>query len=519
MKSPQPAVVENASSLAVADLPVGTLSWLRSVILEKIAGGSYLASFFPYRREGGVNLLAVLMNVSEGGLTLAAAPVEDAFPSLAGECPEAQLFEREIAENWGIIPRGHPWLKPVRFLKPEGGKMDPRLPEWFDGRRECGVMDYFRVEGEEVHEVAVGPVHAGVIEPGHFRFQCHGEEVMHLEISLGYQHRGIENALLGGPDRLTLPRLETAAGDTTVGHALAYALVVEAMTGLTPSEEAERVRAIGLELERIANHTGDLGALSGDVGFLPTASFCGRLRGDILNLTAMLCGNRFGRGLVLPGGVGYGIDPAMAGSMSERLAIAHRDIKGAVDLLLRKPSVLARFEDTGIVSRRTANHLGLVGPAARASGLAMDVRADAPTGIYREATLSLQVGDNGDVMDRACQRALEIDVSVEYILRLLRGNCDAKRPEARLDLGGGAARGGGVKLPPGRLAVALTEGWRGQICHAAVTDAAGRFAAYKVVDPSFYNWMGLAMALRGQQISDFPLCNKSFNLSYCGFDL
>ncbi len=517
MSQPQPVLLDNAAQIAIDQLPEGPFSWLRSVILEKIAGGAFLAAFFPFQGEGGLRLLAVLMNPAEGGMTLGAAPVEDSFPSLANECPETQLFEREIAENWGLIPRGHPWLKPVRFLKPEGSKIDPRLPEWFDGRRECGVMEYFRVEGEEVHEVAVGPVHAGVIEPGHFRFQCHGEEVMHLEISLGYQHRGIEAALIGGPDKLTRPRLETAAGDTTVGHALAYALNFEALAGLTVSPEAERVRAIALELERIANHTGDLGALSGDVGFLPTASFCGRLRGDILNLTALLCGNRFGRGLVLPGGVGYGIDAEMAGIMAERLAAAARDIKGAADLLLHKPSVWARFEDTGMVSRRTANHLGLVGPAARASGLALDVRVDAPTGAYRDEPVPVPTGENGDVMDRARQRALEIEASVAFIQKLLREPCDAVRPEKTLTFAKG--KGGGSPLQPFRVAVALTEGWRGQICHVAITDGEGRFAGYKVVDPSFHNWLGLAMALRGQQISDFPLCNKSFNLSYCGFDL
>lgn len=267
------------------------------------------------------------------------------------------------------------------------------------------------------------------------------------------------------------------------------------------------MRAIGLELERVANHVGDLGALAGDVGFLPTASYCGRLRGDILNLTALICGNRFGRGLVRPGGAGHGIDAAMADAVRARLNEAMRDIGGAVKLLFEKPSVLARFEGTGAVDRSTADRLNMVGPAARASGLEVDVRRDQPFGAYAEEPIPLRVGDRGDVLCRARQRWLEVGDSAAFILKLLEKDCDPE-PAAGADA-----------LLPGMLAVALVEGWRGQVCHAAVTDADGRFGVYKAVDPSFHNWTGLAMALRDQDISDFPLCNKSFNLSYCGHDL
>jgi Ni,Fe-hydrogenase III large subunit len=370
-----------------------------------------------------------------------------------------------------------------------------------------GDAQFFRVEGEEVHEVAVGPVHAGVIEPGHFRFQCHGETVLHLEISLGYQHRGVERALLGGPDVRSIHYAETLAGDTTVGHATAYCEAMEALAGREAPPRAQAIRAIALELERAACHVGDLGALAGDVGFLPTASWCGRIRGDILNMTALICGSRFGRGLVRPGGVVCDVDHEMAGELRTRLRSCARDAAGACALLWRSPSVVARFEGTGTLSERTALEIGLAGPAARACGIDRDVRRDLPSGIWRFSQVAVSTWRTGDVFARAYVRWLEAQRSFAFI-------------EDQLEaLPAGDLR---VPLPPlmrGAVAVSMVEGWRGGICHVVLTDRRGRFARYKVVDPSFRNWFGLSLAMRGQPVSDFPLCNKSFNLSYSGHDL
>ena len=495
------AILGNAESIPMRDLPLLPEPAFRRTVIEEIDRGGRIASFFGVRRlDSRVRVLAVLAQDDQGEVAVCAADLGESYEALTPDCPEAHWFERELAEQWGVVPRGHPWLKPIRFLPGARPAGEPDLV--------CGVMDYFRVEGTEIHEVAVGPVHAGVIEPGHFRFQCHGEEVLHLEISLGYQHRGVERALVGGPDRRAIHLIETLAGDTTVGHAHAYAQAIEALGRIDAPPRGQAIRGIALELERIANHVGDLGALAGDVGFLPTASYCGRIRGDVLNLTALLCGNRFGRGLVRPGGVAFDLEESLVAALAERLEAAAKDTAVADALLWETPSVMARFEGTGAVPREICEEIGLVGPAARASGADRDVRTNHPFGIYRFAHIPSCTWNTGDVFGRAHVRSIEIQRSFAFIREQL-----ASLPRGDLSLSSASALG------PDRLAVSLVEGWRGEICHVVITDDDGRFVRYKVVDPSFHHWFGLAWALRGEQISDFPLCNKSFNLSYCGHDL
>lgn len=479
-----------AAGTSVARRLLPDLAWadFAAALLDGVAEGMRVVAYFGVAEPAAVRLHLVLAHDAASELavttTTIAAP---SFPSLALRCPQVHLFEREIAEEFRLQAQGHPWPRPVRALQ--------------------AAADFYRVEGEEVHEVGVGPVHAGVIEPGHFRFQCHGEDVFHLEISLGYQHRGVERALAGGPDRRSIHYAETLAGDTTVGHGTAYCEVLEALAERHPPARGAALRSIALELERLANHVGDLGALANDVAFLPTASYCGRIRGDFLNLTAEICGSRFGRGLVRPGGTVFDLDPALAQRIRGKLERAFADCRSAVELLWETPSVMERFERTGVVPRAVARDLGLKGPAARASGLDRDARRDHPSGAYRFHPIEPVRVDSGDVFARAQVRWLEIQRSVEFV-------------RARLaDLPEGPVRTDVAPPAPLRFAAALVEGWRGEVCHVALTDEAGRFARYKVVDPSFHNWSALAYALRGQAISDFPLCNKSFNLSYCGHDL
>jgi Ni,Fe-hydrogenase III large subunit len=496
----------NGEAVAARDVPVLPVQRFRSVVLEALAGGGRLTALFGRPAAGQILLTAALADDPEGKLGLVSTLVDGAYPALSSEAPSAQAFERELAEQYGVRPEGHPWLKPLRFEPPRRavrdafGRAHPEaiLP---------GEYPFFAVEGEEVHEVAVGPVHAGIIEPGHFRFQCHGEHVFHLEIVLGYQHRGVEPLLEGGPDRRSLALVESIAGDTSVGHALAYCKALEALAGRPAPARAMALRGVALELERMANHVGDLGALANDVGFLPTASYCGALRADFLNASAELCGSRFGRSTTIPGGVRVDLGKEAAASLAARVRKSWRAARRAAELFFESPSVRARLEGTGVVSAETARALGLVGPAARASGVDRDVRRDHAVGIYRFVHVPVVTAATGDVFARAWLRLLEAERSAEFVASQLEN-----LPE-------GEGRGAAGPLAPDSLVVSMVEGWRGELTHVAVTDERGRFARYKVKDPSFHNWMGLAMALRDGQISDFPLCNKSFNLSYAGHDL
>jgi len=486
------AMSPSGESAGIHDIPVVDLPRFRGELADGIRGGDWLASLSVVPFDGESRLLAVMIEPRTGKIRLLMALPGRAYPTLSPEVPQAHRFEREIFEKDGIVPEGHQWLKPLRFNRP--------------GDRP-GVTNFFSVGGGEVHEVAVGPVHAGVIEPGHFRFQCHGERVMHLEIALGYQHRGVEKSLVGGPGIRTVSVMETLAGDTSIGHALAYAQAMESLSGVQAPPRAQALRAVALELERMANHTGDLGALSGDVAFLPTASYCGRLRGDFLNLTALICGSRFGRGLVRPGGVAFDVDGERSGLILARLHDAVHDFGEATRLLWDASSVAARFERIGMVDKKAALDIGLVGPAARASGVPRDVRFECPAGWYREVPLLPAIEQAGDVMARARIRWQEVHQSAVFVRQALGSLPD------------GGIMSGATQLRPDSVAVSLVEGWRGAICHVAVTGPDGKFSSYKVVDPSFHNWSGLAWAMRDMQISDFPLCNKSFNLSYCGHDL
>jgi Ni,Fe-hydrogenase III large subunit len=495
--------LRNRRAVPLGAVPVEPVDRFRESVAAAVADGARVVSLFGMPDgDDQTRLVAILADDVGGELGVTSARVGERYPALTPLCPQAQTFEREIAEQCGVTPEGHPWLKPLRRHPPD------HLPL---GRRAAPVdreaYPFFRMGGEEVHEVAVGPVHAGIIEPGHFRFQAHGERVLFLEVMLGYQHRGVERLLEGGDREPGALIAESIAGDCVIGHAGAYSGAIEALARSRKTPRGQTVRGLALELERLANHIGDLGAIAGDVAFQPAAAYLGRMRGDCLNLLMTLSGNRYGRGLVRPGGAAFDITPEMAGEMRDRLQRLQAELAPVLRLLFGSASVQARLEGVGVVPRPACVEYGFVGPVARACEQARDVRHDHPWGIFRFVHIPVTTMWAGDVLARATVRRVEIQRSLEFTIEQL-----------------GALPKGPVRVPcgplrPSELALAMVEGWRGEIAHVVVTDAAGGIRRHKVTDASFHNWAALALAMPGNEISDFPLCNKSFNLSYAGHDL
>jgi Ni,Fe-hydrogenase III large subunit len=495
--------LRNRRSIPLASVPVEPVESFRESVIEAVAGGWRIASLFGMPDGSDeTRLVAILADDTAGELGATSTAVRDRYPSLSTDCPQAHVFEREITEQCGVVPEGHPWLKPLRRHPPD------HLPP---GQR-ADTLDreaypFFRVEGEEVHEVAVGPVHAGIIEPGHFRFQAHGEQVLFLEIMLGYQHRGVERLLERlGRDRAVLVA-ESIAGDTVIGHTGAYCGAIEALARSRKTPRGQTIRGIALELERLANHIGDLGAMAGDAAYQPAAAYLGRMRGECLNLLMTLSGNRYGRGLVRPGGAGFDVTPAMADEMRDRLLRLREELDPVLVLMFESASLQARFDGVGVVPRGAGVEYGFVGPVARACELPRDVRHDHPWGIFRFAHIPVATAWAGDVLARALVRRIEIQRSLEFTIEQL-----GALPKGPVRVACGALR-------PNELAVAMVEGWRGEVIHVVITDERGGIRRHKVTDPSFHNWTAVGLAMLGNEISDFPLCNKSFNLSYAGHDL
>lgn len=424
--------------------------------------------------------------------------LSEQYPSLSSIHFSFHIFEREIHESFGLQYTDHPWLKPVRY-------------PWYRHDQTKSIENYpfYHIQSEELHEVGVGPVHAGIIEPGHFRFICNGEQILHLEIQLGYQYRGIEKLIVEKDNLLTQTLLsESIAGDTVVGHTVSFSRTIESLSGFEAPEHLQLARTLALEWERMAIHSGDLSAIATDVAYQLGSSVFGRLRTPIVNSFQVWCGNRLAKGLIRPYKNRFPFNKNLALEFKKVLDEYWRDYTEMFDRMIDLPSVLSRLEKTGIVARDQHLAIGSVGMAARSGGLSRDIRQSHPHDGYHLLKHQPVLLTQGDVYARTLLRDNEIRQSAGYIRQL-----SSLMPEAD------SIPAPSTSLLPDSFVVTLTEGWRGEIAHVAITNKNGNLALYKIKDPSMHNWMALALAVRNNEISDFPICNKSFNLSYCGFDL
>jgi Ni,Fe-hydrogenase III large subunit/Ni,Fe-hydrogenase III component G len=426
---------------------------------------------------------------------------DPSIASLATFHHPASLFEREIFDLFGILAAGHPDPRPlVRHAFWPADYFPLRkdaAPREFqdDGR----AFPFTEVGGEGVYEIPVGPVHAGVIEPGHFRFSVVGETIIDMKTRLYFTHKGTEKLFEGRAPADGIALAERVSGDTTVGHALAYCEALEAGAGTAVPARARWLRVILLEMERLYNHVGDVGMIANDTGYAVAHSHCFRIRERLLRLNKRLTGNRLLRGGIVPGGVGHDLPADL--DLAAEVDAAMRDFDEIAALSLRNTLVMDRLEDTGRLTTAIARDHGVLGYVARASGLDADFAA------YGELDVRVPVHQAGDVKARTLVRLEEARESARLIREAI----------TRLPAGPLAAPLG--PLPPFEPAFGLVEGWRGAIIHWVMADGDGRLHRVKIMDPSFLNWRPLSHALLQNIVPDFPLCNKSFNQSYSGNDL
>ena len=439
--------------------------------------------------------------------TVAVPPDNATIVSLATFRYPASRFEREIYDLFGIRAVGHPDPRPLvrHAFWPD---------DYFPLRKDAGTRQFTddgqafpfqQVGGEGVYEIPVGPVHAGVIEPGHFRFSVVGETIIDMKARLYFTHKGTEKLFEGQALADGLELAERISGDTSVGHAVAYCQAVEALAGIVVPSRARYLRVVLLELERLYNHVGDFGTIANDTGFALAHSHCFRIRERLLRLNKGVTGNRLLRGGLLPGGVK--VDLPVGVDVAREVDAAVRDFDEIVDIAVGNTLVLDRLEGTGRLTAQTARDHGVLGFVARASGIDTDTRRDHPFAAYTELPVRVPVFDSGDVKARALIRVEEARESAKLIRQAIQG------------LPGGPLATPVGQLPAFEPAFSVVEGWRGAIVHWVMADREGKLYRVKVMDPSFLNWRPLSYALLKNIVPDFPLCNKSFNQSYSGNDL
>ncbi|MFB3776471.1 MAG: NADH-quinone oxidoreductase subunit C [Bryobacteraceae bacterium] len=440
------------------------------------------------------------------------ASVEDdrmSFPSLAAELPAVNWQEREIQDMFGIEAAGHPnprrvalhdnWpdVHPLRKDFPLGAVLPP-----FEGEQH----EYRPTLGEGVFQIPVGPVHAGIIEPGHFNFAVAGEPILYLQLRMFYTHKGTEKLFEHLPVDRAVFLAESISGDSAFSHGTAFCQAIERAAQIEVPLRGRFMRTVLLELERIYNHVADIGAIATDVGFVVANAHAGRLREIVVGLNEELTGSRLLRGMVCIGGVRRDWTGAQLGALKATLDTIEGEFRDLVSLIKSSDSTRDRLEKTGVLHPDKAKVLGIVGVGGRASGVDLDVRRDHPYAAYDHLSFRVPVYQEGDVLHRMQVRIDEVRESLAMI----------REAAAHLPDGPHAAPLG--EIPPGRCGLGAVEGWRGEILHWVRTAPGDRLERCKVKDPSLNNWPALVEAVQGNIVADFPVINKSFNLSYSGTD-
>lgn len=463
------------------------------------SGGYAIYYLFAERKEGWTLLIKIKVH-----------PERLEFQSISGAVHTAALYEREIHDMFGLVPVGHPELKRLVFHSNWPDHEFP-LRKTFDVKHKPAFarkdIPFKKVTGEGIYEIPVGPVHAGIIEPGHFRFSVAGEPIINLEAQLYFVHKGIEKMCEGWSVERCLYVSERISGDETFANSLTYCQAVEKAAGMDIPARARYMRVIFAELERLISHLGDLAGICVDVAYGFAASQFNMLRGWAYGLADELCGMRFLRSVNKLGGMRMDFAAGKEKSLLEQLKRLEDELGDTVKITRSNGFFIDRVENTGILKHDIAVDLNAVGPAGRASGVRYDIRRSFPYAAYKDMDFSVPEHNNGDVNCRMNMKIEECFQSISLMRQGLEGMPQGKVWEA---IGG---------LQPYKTAFAMTEAPRGENIHWIMTGENDTLYRYKIRTPSFCNWPALCHAVKGNIVPDFPLINKSFNLSYAGNDL
>ncbi len=505
-------------NLIVYELPAGKIVAECEKLYRRYRLPLKTIAAFDERDAGGFFRIMYLFGMPTENIFLAPyLLVENDFPSLTPSIHEASTYERKIKTFFGLIPQGHPDPRPLILHENWPDNVFPLRKDFPANLRPkiaAGEFPFRKIDGEGIYEIPVGPVHAGIIEPGHFRFSVAGEEILFLEPRLGYSHKGCEKLFetLAPPDKLRLA--ERISGDSSYSHSLAFCLALESLSGTVAGEKSSYVRVIFFELERLANHLGDIGAIMTDTGFNFGGAHGARLREIVMRMNERLTGSRFLRGVNKVGGVSKDMASDAAMSLDRELDGLGVDFSEVMAVTEESNSLINRLKNTGVLAYDIARDHGVIGVAGKALGLAADARIDYPYAAYARLPFDVATEKSGDVHGRFYVRVRETFSSIGLMKKAL---------QTLRQLDGGSVSDGPVSDVPAfrknSYAVGIVEGWRDDIVYLVATDSSGAVSRVDVRDPSFLNWTVLGHAARGNMVPDFPLINKSFNLSYSGNNL